>query len=603
MLTSLIDSSRRAVEAADNVVYAYDLNMQVPGTPDPPTENEITHAQAGISLQQKLTDTTGKASRSPRSATKRRRSNSIEWNVGPLAKHRIVDSTGSARSTPTRAISPRTAATPTNVEQLETDGTISPSMANMNHSIYDAPRHIPVASQTDSVIGASLLEIGTTPSLRHTKIRDFLRFMINDSLRVGGRPESAIAEDTETGEVIEVRSRSSKGDASTKIVEWSVDPSVPEDIYIDERDLAKLVSVVFLNAVKFTERGRITLTASLSRKTRYIIINVKDTGTGIPKAFRPLLFKPFSREDDSLTRQNEGLGLGLLVAKGLARRIGGDLVCIRSDTDGPDRGSEFELRVPLSPSDACSRTTTPSRTPTPSRSSVDRPLMPSTPDLQVSPLGRRQTPYVLNAQAKTSNPSHRTEATNSLLPSTESRRNSLNGLPGASKRRGSTKKPPTFDRNLAKKYPLTFLVAEDNKINRKLLVSMLTKLGYSTILEAFDGAEAVRLMAVDRSARGEREADVILMDLWMPTMDGYEAAKRILAMQKYQSGESTGSEDEDRLGGRKRAPIILAVSADVTDEALDRATEAGMVGFMTKPYKLMDLEKLIIMYCTAGQAQ
>ena len=79
-----------------------------------------------------------------------------------------------------------------------------------------------------------------------------------------------------------------------------------------------MVSCLALNAIKFTQDGSITLQATLSAKCRYIVINIKDTGSGIPAAFLPNLFKPFSREDDSMTRQSEGLGLGLMVAKGIA---------------------------------------------------------------------------------------------------------------------------------------------------------------------------------------------------------------------------------------------------------------------------------------------
>jgi len=140
---------------------------------------------------------------------------------------------------------------------------------------------------------------------------------------------------------------------------------------------------------------------------------------------------------------------------------------------------------------------------------------------------------------------------------------------------------PEIDRELARKYPLTFLVAEDNKINRKLLVSMLAKLGYATVYEAHDGAEAVRQMAVSRP-RGRR-VDVVLMDLWMPLMDGYEATERILSM--------------DRAGEEGPPATVLAVTADVTDGALERAAKVGMTGFMTKPYKMMDLQRLITEYC------
>lgn len=329
-----------------------------------------------------------------------------------------------------------------------------------------------------------------------------------------------------------------------------------------------------------------------------------DTGPGIPQAFLPYLFKPFSREDDSLTRQKEGLGLGLLVAKGLARKIGGDLICVRSDTDGSHRGSEFELRVPLSYTDSNSRATTPARTPTPAWFSASEPVGKSRVR-QTPPIDRRRTPRSQQTPhtGKSPDPFSFTKATSPLAPASLSRRNSLSQLNQATPpRRHSTKRTPTFDRNLARKHPLTFLVAEDNKINRNLLVSMLGKLGYTGVYEAFDGAEAVHQMSIDRTARGEKPIDVILMDLWMPNMDGYEATQRIFAMEREQGKrrqKGLEGEDNDDRARRKQAGgvTVLAVSADVTDSALERASEVGMEGFMTKPYKLLDLERLILEYC------
>ena len=94
--------------------------------------------------------------------------------------------------------------------------------------------------------------------------------------------------------------------------------------------------------------------------------------------------------------------------------------------------------------------------------------------------------------------------------------------------RPTNTKRDTIDRFLAQKYPLTFLVAEDNKINRKLLVNMLGKLGYKDVHEAFDGKEAVRIMREihqdgiqcdkPREQQTAKKVDVILMDLWMPEM-------------------------------------------------------------------------------------
>ena len=382
---------------------------------------------------------------------------------------------------------------------------------------------------------------------------------------------------------------------------------------VDERDLAKLISCVFLNAIKFTEVGKISLRASLTSRAKFIVINVIDTGPGIPKAFLPYLFKPFSREDDSLTRQKEGLGLGLLVAKGLARKIGGDLVCIRSDTNGERRGSEFELRVPLSYQEANSRNSTPNRTPTPASASGDNPT-PKSRVRQQSSVDRRHASARRNSQAstKTSDPYLFARTTTPLGPSSQARHNSLpqqsrtQNSPTPS-RKLSMKKASTFDRNLAKKHPLTFLVAEDNKINRKLLVNMLGKLGYTAVHEAYDGVEAVHQMSIDRKPRGERSIDVVLMDLWMPRMDGYEATERILAMEKEKREKSLSRKKmgasirmgDDGTAKRKQIPVtVLAVSADVTDTALERAREVGMEGFMTKPYKLLDLEKLILEYCS-----
>ena len=133
---------------------------------------------------------------------------------------------------------------------------------------------------------------------------------------------------------------------------------------------------------------------------------------------------------------------------------------------------------------------------------------------------------------------------------------------------------------------------------------MLMKLGYNQqtqILEAFDGAEAVRQMSLHHVP----PVDVVLMDLWMPGMDGYEATEKILAMPQYQNPRSAagdgsageeGGETEEK-GKSKSKVTVLAVTADVTDEALERAADVGMEGFMTKPYKLLDLERLIVEYC------
>ena len=585
-LTVSLDSSRRAVEAADNVVHAYDMNMRVPDTPDPLGDDgslyKSIEGSSHVVPHDKINDGIG---------VKRRGSLSFESSEGRDPKRLAIRS----RSGTIRSTSPRTGSLRSTAQE---SGLIEEVSTQSRGAEVQMPIDDAMVSNPEQILNNRIDESVLTSSLRLTKIRELLHDIINESIRIGGRPESAVAEDTRYGEIIEVRSRCSNGNEATKTVEWLVNPSVPDEIYVDERDLAKLMSELVLNAIKFTERGKILVTATLSPKSRYIIVIVKDTGSGIPESFRPHLFKPFSREDDSITRQNEGLGLGLLVAKGLARKIGGDLTCLRSATEGAQQGSEFEVRIPLSPSEIISRYSTPSCTPTPSHVSGDEGLpIPRTSGRQNYIRDERRSSCYSLARAEEVDPVASCETRSPALVSSPSRGNSLNQPSSPSARRSSTKKPPKFDRNLAKKHPLSILVAEDNRINRKLLVSMLSRLGYTTIHEAFDGAEAVRLMDIDRAMRGEKPINLVLMDIWMPNMDGYEAAKRIFAMDRLRHASHAGEDGDPRWKQESRIQI-LAVTADVTDEALSRAKEAGMAGILTKPYGLMDLERAILEHCT-----
>jgi signal transduction histidine kinase/DNA-binding NarL/FixJ family response regulator len=585
------DSSRRAVEAADNVVHAYDLNMQIPDTPQNESDSPATNFSSTAVFDNRP-NILIEGSNIPVNPYKRRRSSPVEWHFGTTPKVRDV------KQSPRREISPRSEDVRSAVHEGEAllhytpERELSPShMATKDPATKASTRRGSARYSVD-------VEAFPIPGIRNTRIRELVPIVINEALRVGGRPDSAITEPTIFGEQIEVRTRSSNGVSSQKTIEWSVHPDIPETLLVDERDLAKLVSRIFLNALKFTDCGRITLNVRPSSSMRYILINVVDTGSGIPEDFQPELFKPFSREDDSLTRSTEGLGLGLMVAKGLARRIGGDLTLVRSETSGPNKGSDFEVKVPVDSADIITRPGTPyDKTPTPSRGSIDA----SRKDASFS---SRKAVSPLQALSPSRHNSHTPNLTSTTdTPATPITRR-LSSTPKAS----AVINKNTFDRKLAEKYPLTFLVAEDNKLNRKLLVSMLGKFGYKDVYEAFDGKEAVRIMMEvnqalssnkrgttqkQQAARKVKPIDVVLMDLWMPEMDGYEATERILQMFDTSDGKSEPGPP---------APTILAVSADVTDEAIDRATRTGMEGFMTKPYKLMDLQRLIEEFCVGRES-
>jgi CheY-like chemotaxis protein len=557
------------------------MNMGVPETPLSPLDKDS--ANLNDFRRDRRPDILVSGQNMPISqyrGTKRRRDGTpwasgnapkIQARVSRTPRRRIRHSLSEEPLAPT-SLSGSLARSATHIDS--TDRPQSPRTSH-THSDSDSSRSPHFAS-----------EFSIVPGLRHTNVKEVIQNTITEALKVGGRPDSAIAQETDLGEIIEVRTRGSNGQANTKMIEWMLSPDVPGTILIDQRDLAKMISCVVLNAIKFTDNGNITLRASLSAHGRYVVINVKDSGSGIPAAFLPNLFKPFSREDDSTTRESEGLGLGLLVAKGLARKLGGDLFCLRSHVSGPDKGSEFEMRVPLVPGEMCSRPASPFGSPTPSeRSHLSL-------DVHVPPFyGAQQIttppplPSSLNdGQLIAVRDSPPTSGTIKPAPSLQHlglspSLDTASPAPTRAASKGRTiADSGAFDRNLAKKYPLNFLVVEDNKINRKLLISMLQKLGYSEISDAYDGNNAVEQMGKERPGK---PIDVILMDLWMPLLDGFQAAEKILKMEW------------------ATTPTILAVSADITDGALERAAKVGMKGFLTKPFQIRDLEKLIVEYCAS----
>jgi signal transduction histidine kinase/DNA-binding NarL/FixJ family response regulator len=581
------DSSRRAVEAADNVVHAYDMNMGVPDAlVSPPDEGDCNEPDCRRGpKKEKRPDIVVTGESVPinfKGKKRRRESDSLPWAHTKVHKLRKMQ-----QSTTWPALSHDTFATIQEHEPIDLD-----SIAHHQESV-----RLALMSPTTAHL-ENCEQAAVPPGLRHTNLRDVLQFLINDLLKVGGRPESAIATETDGGEIIEVRSRSPNGDTRMKTIKWDVHSSVPTTILIEEQSLVKVISSVYSNAVKFTDEGEVLVQARLSPRSRYVVISVSDTGSGIHEKFVPKLFQPFSKEDDSLTRQSEGLGLGLMVAKGLARKLGGDLDLVHTKTAGEKRGSEFEIRVPITPSDSVSRPSTPSSSPGPNSGSqhsvldgldqLDDSLRSRADSLKTSALASVHLNRQLDRTRQSSSPP------NSLHVRTPSTKSVKEVPPATTRRTSPAKRGIAFDRDLAAKCPLTFLVVEDNKINRTLLVSMLKKLGYKHIYEAYDGAQAVRQMETLGA-----EVDVVLMDLWMPFMDGYEASERILAMDWDSSDDDDGpavehESDSDRRG---KKPTILAVTADVTDGALERADKAGMKGFLTKPFKVVDLERLIVEYC------
>jgi len=131
---------------------------------------------------------------------------------------------------------------------------------------------------------------------------------------------------------------------------------------------------------------------------------------------------------------------------------------------------------------------------------------------------------------------------------------------------------PVLDQSLATQYPLYILVAEDNIINRKLILKILEKLGYE-VHTALNGNEAYQ--SVLNADREGTPFDLIFMDIQMPETDGLEAT-RLIRQQV------------------KRQPRIVAITANVLLEQQDACIEAGMDGFVSKPYKIEQIQGLIV---------
>jgi PAS domain S-box-containing protein len=119
----------------------------------------------------------------------------------------------------------------------------------------------------------------------------------------------------------------------------------PEPIYVnaDPVRLAQVFSNLLNNSCKYTEpEGRIGLTAE--RQGSDVVVTVEDNGTGIPPEMLSRIFEMFTQVDRSLERAHGGLGIGLTLVKRLVELHGGR---VEAFSEGPGRGSKFEVRLPI----------------------------------------------------------------------------------------------------------------------------------------------------------------------------------------------------------------------------------------------------------------
>jgi len=168
--------------------------------------------------------------------------------------------------------------------------------------------------------------------------------LVNDVLtlaRVEADKEVVHAEEVYAGSLLDEALALTMPLIAEKHLGFSVRLDEPFSIRTDRGKLLQILVNLISNAVKFTSRGEITLTAAV--RGRDAEFSVKDTGMGISKEHLAHVFDMFWQADQNLTRREGGSGLGLNVSRKLASLLGGQLVA----TSAPGEGSTFSVCVPM----------------------------------------------------------------------------------------------------------------------------------------------------------------------------------------------------------------------------------------------------------------
>ena len=397
------------------------------------------------------------------------------------------------------------------------------------------------------------------------------------------------------------------------------DPGMPSRIIADEQRLAQVLTNLLSNAVKFTpEKGTIILSARMvggRDNMRTFRFDVVDSGIGITEEQKARLFTPFEQADGSISRKFGGTGLGLAISKSIVEMMNGK-IWIESE---PGEGSDFAFEITVELGTALDESRLRIRRENLRILAVDD----SWEVLEYFREYARQT----NIQCATA--SDGLEAYKLIENAAEPpfdlvfvdwRMPNMNGIELSEKIKarfgkelvvvmisasewetieadakqagvdGFIPKPlfpsvltGTINRYLsesgagaetAAEAPLSglfagyaIILAEDVDINREIVITLLEETGVS-IDCAENGAAAVRLFSANPA-----KYRLILMDIHMPEMDGFEATRAIRA-----------------LGGEGAEIPIIAMTANVFKEDIDKCLEAGMNDHLGKP---IEFDRLI----------
>jgi signal transduction histidine kinase/CheY-like chemotaxis protein len=369
----------------------------------------------------------------------------------------------------------------------------------------------------------------------------------------------------------------------------------------DPARVRQVMTNVLANAIKFTQQGHVTLCAELlpgADGHARAMLRVEDTGPGIDPSLHERIFEAFVQGDASLTRQHGGSGLGLAIARRIARAMGGDVRLERSDATG----SCFAFEWPTLLVDDLPRST-----PAPAglawivdprregaqwlqrrlsrlgwRSEVIADVDACVAQARSCPAGELPSVLILAEPALT--PHTDLAALRSALPRANcsvavwpdwnrpeiERAAFAQGIvprllpltPRALDEllSGRDASLAGFARTEAGAMRARVLVVEDNAVNLMITEEFVRQLGHEPS-GARDGAAA--LAACER-----QPPQIVLMDLQMPVMDGFEATRQLRALQR---------------DGRLPPFPILALSAHAGEVERQRGAAAGIDDYLTKP--------------------
>jgi PAS domain S-box-containing protein len=428
-----------------------------------------------------------------------------------------------------------------------------------------------------------------------------------------------------------MRALAPRADVKGLELTWETLPGLPARLVGDPGRLRQILVNLVGNAIKFTERGEVGLRVEIeSQGEDWAALHfcVTDTGIGIPREKQQRIFEPFMQADSSTTRKYGGTGLGLAISTRLVNLMEGR-IWVESE---PNQGSRFHFTAKFGFVKAPQAQTAPAAKVTLQGTPVlviddnatNRRILEAMfkgwsmqPTLvesgyeglvemrRANDMGRRFPLILLDAQMPGLDgfmvverlKEDPTLAGSAILMLTSAgqrgdaarcrelgisaylvkpvRQSELLEaillVLGQSSQGKKHKDLVTRHTIREARRKLRILVAEDNAINRELVTRLLQTHGH-TVMSVANGGEAVDLLGKDAA-----NCDIVLMDVEMPDMDGFQATAII--------------REKEKVGG-KRIPII-ALTAYAMKGDRERCLAAGMDGYVPKPIQLQDLLETI----------